>query len=915
MLRPPEREGRAWKPGRAGLLLILPGLMAIVGWLWVGSARAEEELWFAGARTRPTEFRLSIPEADHYRPYEPSPGKDASGIPPLSLRALASLEKRRGAVGVAAAFFLRGDLGQASAHLAVAPSSLARDHDRAVLALARSHHSEALALLEDVLEAEPNHPQALWNQGLVLSAMGLPLLAEQSFVSVAQLREPGWSEEAERRALELRAQARARVQAWRAARDAALARVEDPNAPLPVEQARAYPGTLRGLFYELVRTAPSREQALALLPLAEVLQPAGGGSPLRDYVLRVAERDFSLRAPLAREYALLVRERHPEPRALLGRLRASGERDILLGAVMLARGQPRQPEELQALAREWEDPWIQSVVEEAVALLEETAGQLHRSERRLLDALAACHAPGLAGRCIDLQLILSHIYTAHNRLTEAEEHARASRDQARSLEEWARYASSMLSLGQVLRFRVDIVAARAHLLEGLQVIGEECKLRNYVYRNLSSLSMLRFRSEAARRELDRAMECGPAVALTGAWILSELHRLAPRPDDEKLLRQQLERVSPSSEPPGRRVLATLIEGRFKIAQDRPAGEALLRRAIEEGRRLGRTDMNARDAVALAYHALAVNAGHVQDFSKALAWVAEELQVPVPKDCVLAAVVDSERTVVVVRGPRGDEHGAYDATRREPLGEDLTGLVPPELVARLRGCEHVEVLAPSPLDSRSGLLPQELAWSYRLSAVIPEPPRAQSSRQLVVANVEAPPSLKLPRLPPWDSSVASPGLREELVGVWATPSRVLAAMKSATEIEIHAHGLINRSISESALIALTPEPEGRYALTAEEIQHERLEGTPVVVLAACGAARLPPFIHQNASLPRAFIASGARVVLAATADIPDSAGRFFEAVLARIRAGATPAAALRDERLLLRQAEPGARWVESVLLFQ
>lgn len=911
------RTGKSRKFRWAWLLLALPGLAALLGLLRMGSAHMEEEIWAANGHTRPTEPRLSVPEADHYRPYDPSQGEGVL-LPPLPLRALASLEERQGALGVAAAYFLRGELGQASAYLSSAPPSLARDSDRAALAFAQGRHGEALGLLEDVLESEPSHPQALWNQGLVLRSLELLLLAEKSFASVAGLREPGWSGEAGRWGAELRERAGARVQAWRAARDAALARVDDPGAPLPLGQARVYPGTFRRIFYELVRAASSREQVLALLPLAEVLEPAEGASPLRAYVLRVAKRDFSLRAPLAREYALLVSKRHSDRGAFLERLRASGEGDLLLGALLRARDLPRKPSEIQALARGWEDPWIQSMAEEEAARLEETDGQLQRSERRLLDALKACHVQGLAFRCINIQIQLSHLYTAHNRLVEAEEYARAAWSQARALDEWEASALALFALGQALRFRVDIATARACLLEALEVLGEDCVFRNWVYRNLASLSLLRFRSEAARRELDQALKCGPVVALTGAWILTELHRLAPRADDEPLLRRQLEQVSPASEAPGRRVLALLIEGRFEIERDRQAGEALLRRAIDEGSRLDPTDINARDGVALAHHSLAVSAGKAGAFSEALAWVARQLQVSVPERCVLAAAVDSERTVVVVRGPGGEESGAYDASRREPLGEDLTGLVPPELVTRLQGCEQVEVLAPAPLDSRADLLPQELAWSYRLSATAPEPPPSRPPRpplQLIVANVEAPSSLRLPRLPPWAPSVAAPGRREELVGAQATPARVLEAMKQATEIEIHAHGLINRSISESALIALTPGPEGRYALTAEEILHERLEGAPVVVLAACGAARLAPFIHQNASLPRAFISSGAKVVLAATADIPDSAGRFFEGVLARIRAGAKPAVALRDERLRLRRAEPDARWIESVLLFE
>ncbi|MFP2929760.1 hypothetical protein ACLESO_32115, partial [Pyxidicoccus sp. 3LG] len=64
-----------------------------------------------------------------------------------------------------------------------------------------------------------------------------------------------------------------------------------------------------------------------------------------------------------------------------------------------------------------------------------------------------------------------------------------------------------------------------------------------------------------------------------------------------------------------------------------------------------------------------------------------------------------------------------------------------------------------------------------------------------------------------------------------------------------------------------------------------------------------------------IDAGARAVFAATVDIPDSAGRFFQAVRERIRAGARPADALRTERLRWLRGERGSQWVTRVLLYE
>ena len=89
---------------------------------------------------------------------------------------------------------------------------------------------------------------------------------------------------------------------------------------------------------------------------------------------------------------------------------------------------------------------------------------------------------------------------------------------------------------------------------------------------------------------------------------------------------------------------------------------------------------------------------------------------------------------------------------------------------------------------------------------------------------------------------------------------------------------------------------------------------IVVLAACHAGQVAPYLHAVWSLPVAFVEAGARAVLASPAPIHDAeAGPFFEAVLQRIRAGQPPASALRDERVAW--LGRGVGWVREVLLFE
>jgi len=861
-------------------------------------------------------LRLTAPCASAYRPPAP-PGAPPADVPPL--RALARLEARGDLGELAAAWFLRGNLQQAAAYLKRSPPSLDRDSDLAAVAFARGQHAEALELIDSVLDRRADHPQALWNRGVVLEQMDLTLLAAESFERAAAGAGPGWSEEARARAAALREESAGRERAWKAARDALQAAIGAPpgsTLAIPVEALARFPGLSRERLYEVLRTASDRRQALALLPLAGALDREAGGTLLHDRVLRVASADFARRAPLAREYAQLYLGKHPAPAELVARLRRSGEgeRDILFGALVNAPAVRRQPGEVEALARGWDDPWLQLDAQVELARLDSLAGRHEGGTRRLLEALRRCAEANLPLQCLNVRRALASQETAANHLSSAEEHARAYLRQARALGEWNRETTALLALSQALHFQRRNAPARALLREALARVPGDAALCGYVHRNLAAFALRELRAGPAREELELALRCGVPLSLNGAWAIAELNRLSPAPSDAGRLARALGELSPNVETPGRRMLALSIRGRFELLSDRPAGEALLREAISSSHPLLAGDADARDAWSRSYVELALDAARREDWAAALALMAERLGVGVPARCALGVIAEAERTAVVVRGPDGGQRGAYDRSRREPLGRSLQGLVPPPLLASLEGCPRVDVLASSPLDTRSGLLPPHLAWSYRVGADrAPPPPRPP--RHLVVANVEAPASLRLARLAPWNVPGPPSGPTVSLSGAGATPSRVLSAMEEATTIDIHAHGLMDPLLSGATVVALSPEPDGRYALTAEAIGRARLRGAPVVSLAACAAAWRPAFIRETFSLPQSFIEAGARAVMAATVDIPDSAGELFSRVRERIQAGAEPAGALRDERLRWMRADPAARWVEDVLLYE
>jgi hypothetical protein len=280
-------------------------------------------------------------------------------------------------------------------------------------------------------------------------------------------------------------------------------------------------------------------------------------------------------------------------------------------------------------------------------------------------------------------------------------------------------------------------------------------------------------------------------------------------------------------------------------------------------------------------------------------------------CGLGVAADGNRSVVVVRDASSALGGAYEAARVES-DVQVAHLVPPALRDRLRGCPEVEVVARPPIQGSPGLLPIDVAWSYR-SARTSSDPGPTSRTRLVISNPEPPAQLGLARLLPWRSADA-PDIALE--GPAATPSRALAALADAGFVEIHAHGMMNTAVSDASFLMLSPDPDGRFVLTAAALQHQRLRGRPTVILAACHAGATASYRHQPWGLPAAFVAAGARAVIASSDAIADAdAGAFFDELRTRILRGVTPVVALRDLRLEWIAAHPDAAWLRSLMVFQ
>jgi tetratricopeptide (TPR) repeat protein len=907
------------------------------------SVAPQKDVWLVEREYRLLEARVSHPIADQHRNRPVMMGDKEAGTK-LSHEDMAKLEESD-PHGLVAAYLVRADAGLAKWALAALNGmepSPDLDSDRAVALLIRREYEKALRLLDAVLAQDPAHPQALWNRGLVLRDLNLPLLAAEDFSKVHALKEPGWDQEAGERAEALRKIKFDRRKEWERASQAA-AKLIDPNAPKTAPDAAGKTGDALGvlpedfsqlpdarrLFYEIVRTAPSSERVLALLPTARALDEQAGGNVLESYVLRVAKADFKRRAPLAGAYAALIQRRlSEEERArFLEEILKSREDDILMGALIALEVTPRYLDVYQAKAAASGDPWFLLIAAQVRARAEDAAGRSMQAIGTIRDALRLfCEEkvprPGLRSRCIRLNLELSSLYVNLHQLELARTHAEQGWKEAREHNEWLQEPSLLWNLSQIARLIGDESLARAYLGEYREHNRDQPDAVRRVHQELAVTAMQELRLDEARREIDAAIATGSPLGLPGVFALADISRLRPAATDEEYLTQAVKRLEPTL-PPGEQLVATHVLGRFFIQTQgsEEKGRGMLLGVIQKAEaQQFKGDKGARRARAYSFTSLLMEAGKRGAFQEALELFQQERgseQEPrpeLPRRCLLAATADSERTLLLVRGEDGGLVGHFDDTRRGPLSRQLDTLVPEALLERLRKCEHVQVLARPPLHGQAGLLPPDMAWSYLTRTTPPRAARPGPAVHLVVSDVELPPDSPLERLNPWTPSFGPEEKRDELSGATATPSRVLAAMKDATEIDLVAHGILSDTVDASYLL-LARGPEGSE-LSESEVRAASLQGAPFVVLAACHAAHSSYSLDEPLSLPAAFIAAGARGVLAATVEIPDlEAAAFFNAVRERMRAGLSPALALHQERVRWMREGRGKDWLDKVLLFE
>jgi tetratricopeptide (TPR) repeat protein len=920
-----------WMAAGAAVVSVAAVLLLILGLMGKPAARAVPELWTQQQRT--LEARITYPEADTYRPLVQSlmGSAPAPQVNWLSHTAMGQLEEQGDLPQLIAVYLASGAPDILRAKQLLEQMRSERQWDANVLCdLGVAHYvgarsgdasrateelREALRLFNEVLRKQPVHAQARWNRALVYRDLGLPLLAMADFEALERTEpDERWRNEARVRREQL-AGALQRKERWRAADAAGFGLITRGGAALPEALSYADVPLMRRDFYHAVRARSSAAEVLGLLPLARELDKnAGGGTVLAEYVQRVAARNFAVRAPLAEQYAQLmtgqVAERDQE--ALLQKFLASGEEDLSVGTLTYVV--PRLPQyasKLVELTRASPDPWFRVLGLQVEATREQKLERYDRAQKLLVEALDLCKREQLVYRCIDVENDLSHVFGWLFQISDAERHARAGLALAR-LAQWDQERVLLQALGNAARLAADVTLGRAYYAEALLMSEGDPGSAQNIHQNLAHLAIQALELDEARVELDRAMDVLLPLTRHGIEALVDVARTRRSPRDAAAVEQTLAREPGTTL--GQRAYAKFLQGRFLVDVDAVKGRALLEEAIREAQSADPEDVTARHARAYSYTSLIFADAAVGNFAAALGRFGTELGFAAPDRCVLALTEDTERGLLVARGSEGQWVSHYTPMRRARFNPtSLAGVVPQNMMDALRPCAMVDVLARPPLQGRAGLLPPEFAWRYRTRATTPQPPQG-SSVHVVVREVRYD-EQRPARVLTWSPRVMPGASLRILRDLEATPRHVLAAMQEATEIDLATHGKIDPG-SNTAYLLLAPGPDGSDELYEDRIRKRKLMGAPLVVLAACEAARGTSALHEHGSLPNAFLAAGARTVLAATQPIPnEDAAAFFGDVRERIWAGSPPSVATRDERLEWLSQGKDSDWISGVLVFE
>lgn len=380
---------------------------------------------------REFEARLSYAPLDEYADFDTTRGTSAGGC--VSAKDLAALEESGDHHGVAAVLMRacgKDYLDEAMRQLERATSSVEVESDRGALLLARGTVDDiprAAELYAELLAKNPDHRAARWNFALALRALYLSRRAAAEFTAIAAWNEPGWSKEA---AALTKTLAAGEELDWRTGVSHLSAASRFPN-----ELAGKYPWLARRAIYRSARLATSREELIAMMPLARQIDDKHQTAVLSNYLERLGKQSFAERAALAKTYRNLEMRSRSGPIAVddldLKKILSSKEADLIAGAVLVTGTVSAHLDKLREAAAALGDPWFSTLAGEREAELAFARGDSEQAktiaQRTLQDALDHRMTP----RAARLELLLSRIALASNRPNDARAFASSAMQRAR----------------------------------------------------------------------------------------------------------------------------------------------------------------------------------------------------------------------------------------------------------------------------------------------------------------------------------------------------------------------------------------------------------------------------------------------------------------------------------------------------
>lgn len=837
---------------------------------------------------RASEARFTGPRFAPYRP-RAVVRSDQQPVESISLASLSRLEQAGEQHDLIAALAATGDLRRANQLVSALPDDARTSSDRSALALSAGDAEAALAHAQHALGLDSKLAAARWNLGLAADRLGLPYVARGAFTELDVLHEPGWSDESRerRRARE----ADTTVEEGFAAFLARGTAMVDGGTPLTATDVERYPAQTRINFYDAVRVAVDRPRLEALRPLAAALDAGTGATFAQDALGR---SDPAITAKYAAAYRAVFAQTAAAAEAsrLIDQLRAEGRAgDLLrLGTIIMSSQVASRLEEVRAIVKPWNDPWFTLLLdrEELRALYGATD---QRAAAPLADVLARCSGLHVEYRCGQIAADLAELALARDDMSAAEAFARKSVAHYRAAMMPVQLGRQRALVAELHRLQGRTALARAELEDMILASGDrDCAGVRYARITQAELAIVDGEWGAARAALPPASvpaECGQGVDILGIAAAVDIARATRSAEDRAVADAWLAHAG------------TLAEGGIATIGAFRAGKGTAAATTEwvSGHAKSR-DQDVAAARAWGIATLVDDAGEREAWDE----VIRTAQVP-DTACGVVASVDDDRITVAVR----TSAGLFGEHRRVPVrAQATTPVMSPALVAKLAACTDIAVVARPPLHGRFDLLPAELPWWFAGDSA-PRIAGTAAPRSVVVADAHPPD----PGLPPVGFGSPAMPYDVQVTGTSATPSKVLAALRDATYAQLDVHGVSIAMRPEAAYLALSPDPDGRYELRADAVAATKLRGAPVIVLAACRAASVAPYLRQRWSLPDAFVSAGAQAVVAVDVTIPDADAHIvFDVLRRRVATGvpvATAVAALR--------ASAAAPWVKHLMVFR